>query len=99
MKAIKPFPSFSMLLPDSVAEDHKDTNVSSYGMTGDSCLLQVSCLTRDSGPQISATERLSDRLKRAESGSLSNSLVRLRVAKLPLRERLTMREPHGSMRT
>ena len=57
-----PFPSFSILLPDGVAEEHEDT-VASYWKKGDSCLLQVSSFRRDSGPQVSAAQRLSDRAK------------------------------------
>jgi hypothetical protein len=64
MKAIKPFPSFSLLLPDEITEDRKDTNVASYWMAGDTCLLQFSGFMRDSGQQVSATERLSERIKR-----------------------------------
>ena len=64
MKAIKPFPSFSLSLPDEVTEDRKDTNVASYWMAGDTCLLQLSSFVRDSGQQVSATERLSERIKR-----------------------------------
>jgi hypothetical protein len=57
-----PFPSFSMLLPDGVTENHEET-VASYWRRGDSCLLQISSFQRDSGPQVSAAERLSDRAK------------------------------------
>jgi hypothetical protein len=57
-----PFPSFSISLPDGVTEDHEDT-VASYWKKGDSCLLQVSSFRRDSGPQVSAAQRLSDRTK------------------------------------
>ena len=57
-----PFPSFSILLPDGVTEDHEDT-VASYWKKGDSCLLQVSSFRRDSGSQVSAAKRLSDRTK------------------------------------
>jgi hypothetical protein len=63
MKSIKPFPSFSMLLPDEIAENHEDAHVASYWITGDTCLLQVSCFRRDSGPQVSAAERVSERIK------------------------------------
>jgi hypothetical protein len=64
MKAINPFPSFSLLLPDEVAEHHKDSNVASYWMGGDTCLLQLSSFVRNSGEQVSAKERLSERKQR-----------------------------------
>jgi hypothetical protein len=63
MKAINPFPSFSILLPDEVAEDQQGSTVASYWITGDSCLLQVSCFRRDSGQQVSASQRLSERIE------------------------------------
>jgi hypothetical protein len=63
MKAIKPFPSFSMLLPDNVVEDHEDSTVASYWRKGDTCLLQVSSFKRDSGPQVSAAQRISERVE------------------------------------
>lgn len=63
MKATKPFPSFSMLLPDDVAKDHHDSDIASCWTTGNNCLLQLSCFTRESGPQVSAAERVSDRMK------------------------------------
>jgi hypothetical protein len=63
MKAINPFPSFSILLPDEVAEDQQDSTVASYWITGDSCLLQVSCFRRDSGEQVSARQRLAERIE------------------------------------
>jgi hypothetical protein len=63
MKSTKPFPSFSLLLPDEVTEDHRDTNVVSYWIAGDSCLLQLSSFMRNSGKQIPATERLSERIR------------------------------------
>jgi hypothetical protein len=57
-----PFPSFSMLLPDDVVEDH-DGTVASYWKKGNRCLLQLSSFRRDSGPQVSAAQRLSDRME------------------------------------
>jgi hypothetical protein len=50
------------LLPDDVAENHEDT-IASYWRKGDTCLLQVSSFRRDSGPQISAAQRLSERVE------------------------------------
>jgi hypothetical protein len=60
MKAANPFPSISLLLPDDVLEDH-DERVFSCWRNGDSCLLQLTSFTRQSGPQVSAIQRLSDR--------------------------------------
>jgi hypothetical protein len=62
MKAANPFPSVSLLLPEDVLENHDD-RVSSYWRKGDTCLLQLSSFTRQSGAQVSATQRLSDRTK------------------------------------
>jgi hypothetical protein len=62
MKAANPFPSVSLLLPEDVLENHDD-RVSSYWRKGDTCLLQLSTFTRQSGAQVSATQRLSDRTK------------------------------------
>src|SRR5882762_4047028 len=67
MKTTNPFPSFSILVPDDVAEDHEDT-VASYWRKGDSCLLQISSFGRDSGPQGSAAQRLSERAKSGGTG-------------------------------
>ena len=64
MKATKPFPSFSMVLPDNIVEE-ADGAVVSYWKRGDSCLLQISCFRRDSGPQISALQRLNDRVEKS----------------------------------
>jgi hypothetical protein len=61
MKAANPFPSFSILLPDDVAEDRDDT-VASYWRKGDTCLLQLSSFRRDSGTQVSAAQRLAERV-------------------------------------
>jgi hypothetical protein len=65
MKAINPFPSFSISLPDEVLEDHQGSTVASYWKTGDSCLLQVSCFRRDSGQQVPARQRLSERMEKS----------------------------------
>src|SRR6266567_3761585 len=62
LKAANPFPSVSLLLPEDVLENHDD-RVSSYWRKGDTCLLQLSSFTRQSGAQVSAAQRLSDRTK------------------------------------
>jgi hypothetical protein len=63
MKAINPFPSFSISLPDDVAEDQQTSTVASYWIKGDSCLLQVSCFRRDSSDQVSARQRLAEKIE------------------------------------
>jgi hypothetical protein len=63
MKAVNPFPSFLIVLPDGIEEDRTDAHVASYWTTDDTCLLQLSCFGRDSGPQVSAAERVSERVR------------------------------------
>jgi hypothetical protein len=62
MKRANPFPSLSLLLPDDVAED-TDSTVASYWKHGDTCLLQISSFLRERGPQVLATQRLSERMQ------------------------------------
>jgi len=62
MKRANPFPSLSLLLPDDIVED-SDTKVASYWKPGDICLLQISSVLRVEGQQVSATQRLSDRMR------------------------------------
>lgn len=62
MKRASPFPSFSLLLPDDVSED-RDSKVASYWKPNDTCLLQMSSFLREQGPQISAIQRLSERMR------------------------------------
>ena len=61
MKRLNPFPSVSILLPDDIVEDN-DPSVASYWREGDSCPLQLSTFYRQHGSQISAMNRLSDRM-------------------------------------
>jgi hypothetical protein len=61
MKKINPFPSVSIELPEDIVED-SDATVASYWRKGDSCLLQISSFLREQGPQVSAIERLSQRM-------------------------------------
>ena len=61
MKRANPFPSVSILLPDDVVEDN-DSTVVSYWRKGDTCLLQISSFLRERGPQVSAAQRLSERM-------------------------------------
>jgi hypothetical protein len=62
MKSAKPFPSFSLLLPDDIQAD-SDSSVASYWKQDDTCLLQLSSFVRKSVPQISAIQRLKDRMR------------------------------------
>jgi hypothetical protein len=62
MKSANPFPSLSLYLPDDIQED-TDSSVASYWRRNDSCLLQLSSFLRNSGPQISAEQRLTDRMR------------------------------------
>ena len=62
MKEANPFPSVSILLPDDIVEDN-DATVASYWKKGDTCLLQISSFLREQGPQVSAAERLSQRIR------------------------------------
>jgi hypothetical protein len=62
MKAASPFPSIFLLLPEDVIEDNDD-RVFSCWKNGDNCLLQLSSFARQSGAQVSATQRLSDLTK------------------------------------
>src|ERR1700730_13035740 len=74
MKVTHPFPWFS-ILPDDIAEDREDT-VASYWSNGDACLLRVSGFRRDSGPQVSAARRLSERGEMGGPSRPSNLLPR-----------------------
>jgi hypothetical protein len=61
MKKVNPFPSLSVLLPENVIEEN-DATVASYWKDGATCLLQVSSFLRKHGQQISAAQRLSERM-------------------------------------
>jgi len=80
LKAANPFPSVSLLLPEDVLENHDD-RVSSYWRKGDTCLLQLSSFTRQSGAQVSAAQRLSDGQRRRLIGSRSICPENLKDAK------------------
>ena len=71
MKRIHPFPSFSLTLPEDVLED-QDQSVASYWRHGDPCLLQISSFFREDGPQVSANQRLSDRLRADGEWQIAN---------------------------
>jgi hypothetical protein len=62
MKRATPFPSLALSLPDDIEEDN-DSTVASYWKQNDSCLLQISSFRRDRGPQVSATQRLMERMQ------------------------------------
>lgn len=74
MKRVNPFPSVLILLPDDVVED-ANGNFVSYWRKGDSCLLQISSFLRSQGAQVSAEQRLSQRIG-ASSGWQSFKLRR-----------------------
>ena len=62
MKRTKPFPSVSILLPNDIVEDNDDA-VASYWRKNGSCLLQISSFRREGGLQVSAAQRLSERME------------------------------------
>jgi hypothetical protein len=62
VKSANPFPSLSLLLPDDIVED-TDPKIASYWKHGDTCLLQISTFLRERGPQVSATQRLSELMR------------------------------------
>jgi hypothetical protein len=61
MKKVNPFPSVFLLMPDDV-EEEIDSTVASYWKEGDSCLVQISSFLREHGQQVSASQRLSERM-------------------------------------
>lgn len=65
MRVTNPFSSIFLSIPEDASEDHDD-RVSSYWRNGDTCLLQVSSCVRQTGVQISAAQRLSERTKTSE---------------------------------
>jgi hypothetical protein len=62
MKEENPFQSISILLPDDIVGDN-DATVASYWKKGDTCLLQLSSFLREQGPQVSAADRLAQRMR------------------------------------
>jgi hypothetical protein len=60
MKTLNPSPSISISLPEDVLESHDD-GISSYWKKEDTCLLQISTFACESGAQVSAAQRLSER--------------------------------------
>src|SRR3974390_9384 len=61
VKKANPLPSVSVLLPDDILEDN-DSTVASYWKEGDTCIVQISSFLRRHGQQVSATQRLSERM-------------------------------------
>lgn len=76
MKTISPTQSYFLKLPDDVVSD-QDDRVFSWWRNGSEVLLQLSSYLRIEGPQVSAKDRLNDRLSQtnfllsAESSDLS----------------------------
>jgi hypothetical protein len=63
---VSPTGSYELLLPDDVLQQHED-GVTSFWRNGNACALQVSSYIRESGSQVSARERLTERIQ--ESGA------------------------------
>jgi hypothetical protein len=61
LKAISPTGSYLISLPADISSE-KDERVVSFWKSGKEALLQISSYVRETGPQVSATERLKARL-------------------------------------
>jgi hypothetical protein len=61
MKTVRPTSSYQLQLPDEIRES-TDTRVSSFWIEGEPLLLQTSSHLRIEGQQISAEQRLEERL-------------------------------------
>jgi hypothetical protein len=61
---VAPTASYQLTLPDDVSQDKADETVSSFWMPGGHCLLQLSSYARTSGEQVSAAQRLQERVER-----------------------------------
>jgi hypothetical protein len=68
MKTIRPTPHYSLSIPDDIHEQYDDA-VLSLWKEGDGTLLQLSSTVREGGEQVSAQQRLTDRMR---VGSWSN---------------------------
>lgn len=66
MKTVRPSSSYQVVLPEAVSEKH-DERVSSYWLSGQPVLLQVSSYLRDAGKQAEAKERLQDRMAKSSA--------------------------------
>lgn len=62
MKTLRPTPSYEIVLPDDVQEDYEE-RVASFWKTRSPVLLQVSSYPRTEGTQVSAAERLRQRME------------------------------------
>lgn len=65
VKTVRPSPTYSIEVPADVREDYED-GVSSFWRPGEPLLVQVSSYLRTTGEQISASERLRDRITKSE---------------------------------
>jgi hypothetical protein len=66
MKLIKPTASYQLALPENISTQ-VDGRVSSFWVVGEPLLLQTSSYIRQGGPQTSAAQRLSDRIKKDDA--------------------------------
>jgi hypothetical protein len=62
-RIVRPTPSFQLRVPEDVCEQ-VEGRVLSFWMNKNPLLLQISSYARESGPQISAQQRLSDRMSK-----------------------------------
>ena len=62
MKTVRPTPHYSVRVPDDTHEQY-DHEVLSLWREGDSTLLQLSSTVREWGKQVSAQQRLADRMR------------------------------------
>jgi hypothetical protein len=67
LKKMAPSPSYSIAVPTDVQEE-RDERVTSYWLKGQPLLLQLSSYLRSEGAQLSASQRLAERVAR-DSGS------------------------------
>jgi hypothetical protein len=63
LKVVQPSPSYQLAVPEEVSEDH-DGRTNSFWIPGGASLLQLSSYLRSTGEQISAADRLQDRISK-----------------------------------
>jgi ABC-type arginine transport system ATPase subunit len=63
MKIVKPSSSYELVLPEGIIEQ-PDGRVTSFWVDGEQVLLQVSSYIREEGRQVTALDRLNDRIKK-----------------------------------
>jgi hypothetical protein len=67
MLKLAPTASYQITLPEDILQKHDEDGVSSFWRPGSHCALQLSSYTRDAGPQVSAEQRLRERMERSGS--------------------------------